>query len=572
MDPVRPTALSRSGGGSEPPGSPEEEAAAEVGRSFLRALNGHRFYAEGNVRITEFHQKLWTDLRRYHEVSGGAAVLHVRATALLLGDVTLVESDSARDSLTRPLFMEGVREILLQPGVELEALGAFILLWHRALQRSLPEEHDFRTRFWEYGFEDIELAAAEVPLGLEAGVDLAVREEALFAALTPRQAEAPPVRRGFSGKDEWLARLEAETLTPVSLQDLVRSAAPVFTGIPDAELAELRAGLERPEGGLWARGLRMVWELLPVSREEERLELLGQAEELLAGLVAQGLWAELLPGVQELIRDARATHSRLADVQALTRLFLKEHVRGALAAAVAARPAELPRLLELLDALPRDALLAGPELLFALPSPESRAVLAKLLVRRGVPLGALAARVASLGEADLEWLQPLRETGPDAQPLTVALLGHPLPAVRTAVLARLSAREVEVHRAAVLKALADGAAGVRHAALTVVSQHRLEAAVGMLVGRLQAPLEAGERKAILKVLAELGGAAAAAALRAAFEREQDLELKAHCARCIGLLGDPRARPLLEAVVQKPFAPKPLRDACKRALAQLAPVG
>jgi hypothetical protein len=189
-----------------------------------------------------------------------------------------------------------------------------------------------------------------------------------------------------------------------------------------------------------------------------------------------------------------------------------------------------------------------------------------------VPLGPLVARVASLGEVDVEWLRALLEAGPEAQPLTAALLAHPLPAVRVAVLGRLGAREVEVHRVALLRLLADAAPPVRQAVLALLVQHQVEAAVGPLVNRLQAPLEAEERKAVLRALAELGGAAAAAALRQAFEREQDLELKAHCARCIGLLGDPRARPLLEAVAQKPFAPKVLKDACRRALTQLAPVG
>jgi hypothetical protein len=543
-----------------------------VGLAFLRALNAHRFYAEGNVRLAEFQQKLWSTLQHYHALSGGAAVLHVRSTALLVGDVPIAEFDSVRDSLTRPLFLEGVREILLQPGLELAPLGDFVLMWHRAFQRSLPAEHDFLTSVWEYGFEDLELVVAEVPLALEAGVDLAGREDALFSEFTPRHAAGSEGRRKSVGRDEWLARLEAEVLAPVSMQDFARAGAPAFTGIPDAELAELRAGLERPEGGLLGRGLRVVWDLLAVSREEERPALLGWAEEMLAGLAAQGLWAELQQGVQEMIRDARTTSARTADLYALTRLFLKEQVRGALAAAMAARPEELPRLLALLDSLPRDALLAGPELLLALSSPQARAALAKLLTRRGVPLGSLVARLSRLGEEDLEWLQPLRETGPDAQPLTTALLGHPRPGVRVAVLGRLGAREVEVHRAALLRLLTDATPAVRQATLALLVEHQVEAAVGPLVNRLQASLEVEERKSLLRALAELGGVAAAAALRSAFEREEDVELKAHCARCIGLLGDPQARPLLEAVAQKVFAPKPLRDACRRALAQLAPVG
>ncbi|MCY1019035.1 HEAT repeat domain-containing protein [Pyxidicoccus sp. MSG2] len=567
MDSPRTHPPHRPAVGSEPPATPEQVAAAEVGVALLRALNAHRFYAEGNVRVTEFQQKLWATLQHYHGVSGGAAVLHVRSTGLLVGDVPVAEFDSARDSLTRPLFLEGVREILLQPGLEQEPLGAFVLMWHRALQRSLPDEHDFYTSFWEYGFEDLELVVAEVPPPLEAGVDLAGHEEQLFSQFTPRHAPSLGAPSKSLGRDEWLAHLEAEVLAPVSMQDLARSAAPSFTGIPDVELAELRVGLERPEGGLLGRGLRVVWDLLAVCREDERMELLGWAEEVLSALISRGLWVELQQGVQEMIRDARATSARAPDLYALMRLFMKQQVRGALAVA-AARPGELPRLLGLLDSLPRDALLEGPELLFALSSPEARAALAKLLARRGVPLGALVARVASLGEVDVEWLRALL----DAPPLTAALLGHPLPAVRLAVLGRLGAREVEVHRVILLKLLGDATLPVRQAALGLLVQHQVEAAVGPLVSRLQAPLEAEERKAVLRALAELGGAAAAAALRQAFEREQDLELKAHCARCIGLLGDPRARPLLEAVAQKPFAPKVLRDACRRALTQLAPVG
>src|SRR5690242_8454490 len=151
MDPTRPQPPHRPAAGGEPPATPEQAAAAELGVSLLRALNAHRFYAEGNARVAEFHQKLCAALQHYHSVSGGAAVLHVRSTGLLVGEVPVAEFDSVRDSLTRPLFLEGVREILLQPGLELEPLGAFVLMWHRALHRSLSSEHDFCTSFWEYG-------------------------------------------------------------------------------------------------------------------------------------------------------------------------------------------------------------------------------------------------------------------------------------------------------------------------------------------------------------------------------------------------------------------------------------
>ncbi|QSQ22268.1 HEAT repeat domain-containing protein [Pyxidicoccus parkwayensis] len=565
--------------GAPPPLSPED-AATEVGHALSKVLNAYRFYAEGHASLVDFQQKFFESVTRYHGATGQPAVLHVRSSAVVLGEAVLLEATSAKDSVTRPLFLEGVQEVLLQPGVTLDELRDFLGMWHRALQRTLPPEHDFYTLFWERGFEDIELVVAEVPSTQEGGPDsardealLAEREEQLFSELTRRQAGGGGRRRPV-GHDEWLARLEAEVLAPVSAQDLVRTGAPAFAGTTEAEVAELRAALERERGGdgVLERSLRMVWELLAVCREEERPELLGWAEELLTGLAAQGRWAELLQAVREMTRDARASGTRAPDLYALTRLFLqREGLRLTLASA-AERSGELSRVMELLNALPRDALLAGPELLFALEVPAARAALVKLLVSRGVALGALVSRAASLREVDLEWVQPLRESGPEAQPLTAALLAHPTPGVRAAVMSRLGLREVEAHKSVLLKALSDAVPSVRGAALALVVRHGVEAAVGTLVSRLDTALDAKERMAVLRALADLGGPAAAAALRASFEREQDTELKAHCARCIGVLGDPRARPLLEAVAQKLFAPRALRQACREALAQLAPVG
>ena len=577
--PSSPTRSSPPQPAAPPPLSPED-AATEVGHALNKVLNGYRFYSEGHASLVDFQQRLHEAVRRYHDVTGQAAVLHVRSSALLLGEVTLVESASAKDSVTRPLFLEGVQEILLQPGLELGELCAFLGMWHRALQRTLPPEHDFYTLFWEHGLEDIELVVAEVPSAQDGNPEtardealLAEREEQLFSELTRKQAGGGGRRRPV-GHDEWLARLEAEVLAPVSAKDLLRGSAPAVAGTNEAEVAELRAGLERERGGegVLERSLRTVWELMAVCREEERPALLGWAEELLMGLSAQGRWAELLQAVREMTRDARASGTRTPDLYALTRLFLhQEGLRLTLASATD-RPGELAPVMALLDALPRDALQAGPELLFGLQAPAARAALAKLLVRRGVALGMLVARASALREVDLEWVHPLRESGPEAQPLTAALLAHPLPGVRVAVLSRLGPREVETHRSLVLKSLADAAPTVRGAALTLLVSHRVEAAVGPLVTRLESGLEPKERMAVLRALAELGGPIAAAALRAAFEREQDTELKAHCARCIGTLGDPRARPLLEAVAQKLFAPRALRQACREALAQLAPVG
>jgi hypothetical protein len=561
-----------------PPAS-EAEVAVEVGHALGKALSAYRFYAEGHASLVEFQQKLWEVVARYHEVAGQPVVLHVRSAALLLGEAVLVEAASAKDSVTRPLFLEGVQEILLQPGLEQEELGAFLGLWNRALQRSLPPEHDFYTCFWERGFEDIELVVAEVPTSVEGGAEsaqdealLAEREEQLFAELTRRQVGGGGRRRPV-GHDEWLARLEAEVLAPVAAKDLLRGGAPSFIGTSEAEALELRAALERERAGegVLERSLRVVWEQLALCLEEERPTLLGWAEELLKGLVSQGRWAELLQAVQEMKRDARATGSRTPDLYAVARLFFREGPRFALVSATA-RPDELPRVMEVLNTLPREALLAAPELLFELEAPEARGLLAKLLAARGISLGSLVAKASSLREADLEWVQPLREAGPEAQPLTAALLAHPLPAVRLAVLSRLGAREVEVHRVPVLRALGDAAAAVRGAALALLVKQGVEAAVGPLVARLDTALEPRERMAVLRALADLGGPLAASALRAAFEKEQDTELKAHCARCIGVLGDPRARPLLEAVAQKFLAPRALRQACREALAQLAPVG
>jgi hypothetical protein len=563
-----------------PPPTPErgkapspEEATAEVGHALNKLLNAHRFYAEGHASLVEFQGKLWEAVRQYHAVVG-PLVLHVRSTTLSLGSTVLIEAQSVRDSSTRALFLEGVQQIVLQPGLEQEDLSAFVSLWNRALQRALPPEYDFYTLFWERGFEDIELVVAEVPAAVEANSQeakdealLAEREDKLFVELTRKQVGGGSRKRPV-GHDEWLSRLEAEVLAPVSDEDLERTTG--FAGVSDAELAELKAALARPAENLLERSLMAVWAMLGVCREEERPVLLGWAEELLTGLVAQGQWVELKRAVQLMVRDARTTGTRTSDLYATTRLLLKEQARFALATA-AARPGELPRVVELLDALPRDALQACPELLFETASLEARAAFAKLLARRAVPLTSLVARAAELKEADLGWLQPLREQLADPQPLLGALLAHPAPGMRAAILNKLSAKEVEAQRPVLLRALADVAPQVRQAALTVLVRQRVEAAVGPLVNRLQSPLEAAERKSILRALAELGGPIAAAALRSSFEREEDTDLKAHCARCIGLLGDPRARPLLQAVAQKLFAPKALREACKEALAQLAPV-
>jgi len=556
-----------------------DEAAVEVGHALSKVLNAYRFYAEGHASLTEVQQRLWEAVRRYHGVSGEAVVLHVRSTKLVLRDVTLLEVTSPRDSMTRPLFLEGVQEVLLQPGLELDSLNAFLGMWHRALQRTLPPEYDFYTWFWERGFEDIELVVAEAPAAVEAGSEaakeealLAEREEQLLAELTRRETSGRGRRRPV-GHDEWLARLEAELLAPVDARDLMRTDAPGVTAASEAELAELRALLERERSteGLPERGLWMMWGLLAVCREEERAELLAWMEELLAGLATHGRWGELSQVVQGMTRDARASQARAPDLYAVTRLFFREHVRFALASATA-QPGVLLRVLELLSVLPRDALQAAPELVLELPSPEARGALAKLLARRGVPLGPLASRVSLLTEQDLDWLQAQREGGPEAQALTSALLAHPRPQVRVALLQRLSPREVEQYRPALLKLLADPEATVRGAVLVLLVQHGVEAAVGPLVARLEAKLETRERMAVLRALADLGGPLAAAALRTAFEREQDTDLKTHCARCIGILGDPRARPLLEAVANKLFAPRGLRQACKDALARLAPVG
>ncbi|RJS21870.1 hypothetical protein DRW03_16190 [Corallococcus sp. H22C18031201] len=551
-----------------------EEVAAEVGHALNKVLGTYRFYAEGHSALEDVLQRLSEAVRRYHDVTSEAVVLHVRASTLLLGEVVLVEATSPKDSVTRPLFLEGVQEILFQPGLELAELSAFLGMWHRAQQRALPAEYDFYTWFWEQGFEDIELVVAEVPTTTDAGAEsaqtealLSEREEQLFTALTRRQGTGSGQRLTV-GHDEWLARLEAEVLAPVHAEDLKRTGAPAFTGASEAEVAELRALLERERNpdGLHERGLWLVWALLAVCRDEERPALMGWAEELLAGLVSAGRWTALTHVVQGMTRDARAMSARAPDLHAVTRLLLREGIRTGLA-----QTSEQAQVLELLGLLQRDALQGATDLLFEMTSSESRGALARLLLRRGIPLmNVLVTRAASLNVRDLEWVRPLRESGPDAQPLTAALLGHPQPVVRVAIIARLEKRDVDRHRALLLKLLADPNTDVRSETLALLLRHGVEGAVGPLVTRLETRLDRRERMAVVRALADLGGPVAATALRQAFEREQDTELKAHCAQCMGILGDPRARPLLEATARKLFAPRTLKLACREALALLAP--
>ncbi|WP_224364657.1 HEAT repeat domain-containing protein [Hyalangium versicolor] len=553
-----------------------EEATAEVGHALTKLLNAHRFYAEGHASLVEFQQKLLEAIQQHHSLVG-PVVLHVRSTTVLLGELPLLEAQSAKDSSTRPLFLEGVQQILFQQGLELPELRDFISLWNRALQRALPPEYDFYTTFWERGFEDIELVVAEVPAqdnGEESALDLqalADREDQLFEQLTKKQV-AGAGRRLAAGHDEFLSRLEAEVLTPLKPQDLERPPTPAgFSGVSPEELATLRTSLERPTESLSERSLMTFWSLLAVCTREEQPLLTGWMEELLIGLISQGRWDRILLLLQAMTRDARSGGTRTADLYAIGRLLLSEKGRFALVEA-STKPEEFVHVQKLLDTLPRDALLSCVDLLLEVKSPEARGTLAKLLWRRGVPLQSLATRAAALTKEDLDWVQSLREQVPNMQPLTAALLAHPQPVVRLAMMARLTEREVLLYRSVLLQSLSDAASTVRQGALTVLVKHHIEAAVGPLVNRLQVPMDTQELKTVLMALAELGGPAAAAALRSFFEREKNTDIKAHCARCIGVLGDPRARPLLEAEARRLFAPRSLRDACKEALSRLAPVG
>lgn len=548
-------------------------ATTELMQRFQQAIKAARMYAPTHAYVVDFQKRAQdAALKLVHDF--GVLQVDVHAARLTCFEQTVLEDDDPREGFCKALFFDGVQSVRFTPGLVQGEVVRFLQIWMQAVANQLPAEHGFFTACWEQEFAGIEVEAAETFQESDARKkEQALRhaEDQLVAQLGSRQA---PVHSGMAGStfdgqslleevlpggatDEDLASLEKQDLAPTG-------------GLAPTELAELGRGLaEAVNSASLERALLHLWRLMGLARDDERKLLLGHAREALLLAMHQRQWAGIVRLAQLWSGSIRQEPARAVDAQALLAVLTSKEGSPHLVAGLSTATG-LAEVKPLLAFVPRTSLREGIAWLGQIPAVEGRLALAQLLAPLELPLGALAPHVGRLTEADFVWLDLLMRGlhEADTKPLFEALLVHADPAVRIAALSRVPQKLLELLGTQMSALIADPDMKVRRAALATAVRNRWAPAMRVLVAQLDRENDANERRVTLRAIGQLGGQLARTTLLRVFEKDDDVQTRIVAAQLLGAMKDAAARPALEAVANKLFGDKALREACKAALAQL----
>ena len=154
----------------------QKRRAVEVGTHFKKVIDAYRMFDPGHETLQVVESALWGKTGSYLE-SFGDLSFELSATTISIEGKDVITATKSEDSISFPLFAEGVHEILISNGLESDELFRFLQIWSSSMRRGSTDagEVNLLTLFWEADFQSIELVAMETTL--EGGGDEETDEE-----------------------------------------------------------------------------------------------------------------------------------------------------------------------------------------------------------------------------------------------------------------------------------------------------------------------------------------------------------------------------------------------------------
>jgi hypothetical protein len=536
-----------------------QQLALEVCSDFRKVLDGMRMYARGHS-VTETQ----VDKLHEHVVAFGALgedlVYGVTSLALTLDDKPLQAAARLEESISHPLFADGVHQLRLGQGCTRPEVAKLVELWRGALDGKLGLTHTFATRFWEADLPHIKVRIGETLVVSSAGKDddAAQRAGKLESLIALLSGDAPP------GPDSQVVRGRAGAPKgPWALPEIGSKEA-------DALAAELVA----EHGKAFSRALLALISVSPAQPGPERDQLVATVAQQLAAQARAGQWKELGETLKQLGTSARAEAA-----SATSRLDVLQAVFDALAQRAFVEPAVLalddgkvaPHAEAVLKLLPLQGGQLLLELMSAVKTPEGKKRLAGFM---GSVTPDAESLVQQLKGATPQLALELLAIAASLEPakrwqVRGAALSHPHASVRRAAVDGVSPHELLQQRARLAPLLADADPAMRRLVFGVLGTTPDRGAVAPLIRVMGlGNADAAEKRRAAAALGQVGGGEACAALKRVLEHDGDAELRAVAALALGAAGDETARPLLKEHAGKLLGAGALKGACAEALKKL----
>lgn len=480
------------------------------------------------------------------------ALVRVQVTETTLawqGVTVLDEAEKGSQSLPWTLFKDGVREVTLQQGFEVEEVDWLIEIVLMA-RRSQELEDDMLTLLWEREFACFGYAYVETALGADAPLDVAATPGRLAGAdMTTGPVAAIAAFKASAASTPAPAANDAASLTHDEAQQLE-------VAVDEEYRLDLRATVIELLGEIYERR----------AGDPLRLDVARRFDTMLSYLLSHGHFVAAARLLHEADRLRQQLPGVAADVTARL-VAMDAHVNepGVLAELLtAAGAADAPGALVALVAL---APLAP---LFEHLVPASlEPVIAALAVAPGAPLKALlettADRLAVQRPAELARVMQsadsgsvrvaARRAGVLQLPETIPSLGRLLASTDRALRAEAVQSLIAIGTPPAIKALertlTDADAALRVAALRALAEHPSPSFAPRVTQLVSAPemraLEHRERRALFELYASVAGERSVTTLDALlnakaglFGKREDSDVRACAAMALGRVGSAEA--------------------------------
>jgi hypothetical protein len=569
----------------------ENDAATEISTQIRRVLDGIRTYPPGHVTLKNYRagllEKLSAQLQEEEEYS-------LRVTPMGFSTETRIvnKAEKLTDSITHPLYLDGVQLFTVKRGVTLQELEQLTDMWRATLDGRLGDTHTFTTRFWEANFPHLHVLSVESfseRSGAGEGSQVATAMQAVvdeLSGVAPKTRLAPLAgSSGFAGgrklvrvTKEDLAILRTQGITEMTEKELERydtnERAPIpglkpgeLTAIAGEVRAEHAKAIERALDAVFATGLNAT--------TDEQQKLRSAFALVLSAMLGANQIDRLRQNLARQVQMARSGDPLELDA----RFSVVTMLMGAIGAAHIVEPT----IAALDDAATREAATvilrfmpgtSAPLLLDWLVVPQTPAGLrafADLVAAMKPQVSDLAPRIGWSDETlAIELLRMAKSLGAaESWPVREAALAHAAVAVQIEALKELDREVLLAHKLKLLPLLASPVPELRHAlfnAFVASKDKGVAPALATLLRRVQ--LDSAEHKRVLLALGTLGGPEACGALRNELVNGKDAELQCLAAYALGNAGDERSRPQLEELANKLFGGGALKQAAKNALKQL----
>lgn len=567
------------------------ELAAEHATHFKRVLDGMRIYPKGHKTLLGYQQGLFEKLAAALSEDHDELSMVVTPLGFAVHGNIVMKADALGDSITHPLYLDGVKRLTVVKGLTEAELQRFMTLWRETLDELLGDTHTFSTRVWEEDFEFLEIVSLDSfgdgPKGPD-GRSGKERLQSAIEALAGREEPAPDgtgeagggarkLRRILRISGEDLRQLKARGIPQLSEADLARLAGGEKVkppGLTDLELAALIKELLAQHDKVVERVFDALFLVSTDSTPAEQESLSNALAIVLAAMSRAGRIDRIRDNLMRQVNDARKGDPMVMDLrmQTLSRLLKalrRPDVFGPLVVALdddAVREAALI-VLKLLPSKSESLVL---DWLGVPERPEGRKVLADLVMTLEPDPADVAARIGwSDPDLALELVRIGAALGEPGWPVRKAGLAHLAQHVQVASVKSLDKATIAAHRTELFPLLSSPLPEIREALFTTLVASRdphVAPALCTLLRRQK--LDDAERRRVLIALVTLGGPEACGTLRQVLEKDPNADLQLLAAGALGNLGDEKARPLLEAAANKVLFGGPLKKAAQEALKRL----